>query len=64
MKKTTSILVLVAAISGAAFPSVTLAETAEQPVSLYERLGGYNAIVAVVDDLVPRLAADEKLARF
>lgn len=32
--------------------------------SLYERLGGYDAIVAVCSDLLPRLAADAKLGRF
>jgi len=32
--------------------------------SLYARLGGYNAIAAVVDDLMPRLVADPKLGRF
>jgi|GEM_PF-311240 hemoglobin len=32
--------------------------------SLYVRLGGYDAIAAVVDDLVQRLAADPKLGRF
>ncbi len=29
--------------------------------SLYERLGGYNAIAAVVDDFVGRLVADKQL---
>jgi hemoglobin len=32
--------------------------------SLYERLGGYDAIVAVVDDLLPRLQGDAQLGRF
>ena len=32
--------------------------------SLYERLGGYDAITAVVDDLLPRLAGDATLGRF
>ncbi len=32
--------------------------------SLYERLGGYDAISAVVNDLIPRLIADEQLGRF
>ena len=31
---------------------------------LYERLGGYDAISAVADDLLPRLQADSQLARF
>jgi hemoglobin len=37
----------------------------EQPATtLYARLGGYDAIAAVADDLLPRLMSDPKLARF
>ena len=32
--------------------------------SLYERLGGYEAISAVANNLLPRLMADENLGRF
>ena len=32
--------------------------------TLYERLGGYDAISAVTNDLMPRLKADSQLARF
>jgi len=32
--------------------------------TLYERLGGYDAISAVANDLLPRLQADSQLARF
>ena len=32
--------------------------------TLYERLGGYDAISAVANDLLPRLQADTRLARF
>jgi hemoglobin len=32
--------------------------------SLYERLGGYDAISAVAGDLLPRLQADPELGRF
>lgn len=32
--------------------------------SLYERLGGYDAISAVANDLLPRLQADSELSRF
>ena len=32
--------------------------------TLYERLGGYDAISAVCNDLLPRLQADPQLARF
>src|SRR5215467_13164631 len=36
----------------------------EKPVSLYTRLGGYDAIAAVIDDLLPRLRQDPLLSRF
>ncbi len=32
--------------------------------TLYERLGGYDAIAAVADNLLPRLQTDSQLARF
>ena len=32
--------------------------------TLYERLGGYDAICAVASDLLPRLQADSRLSRF
>ena len=32
--------------------------------SLYDRLGGYDAIVAVANDLLPRLRSDPQLGRF
>ncbi len=37
---------------------------AESEKSLYARLGGYDAIAAVIDELLPRLRADPLLARF
>ena len=32
--------------------------------TLYQRLGGYDAISAVANDLLPRLQGDSRLARF
>ena len=32
--------------------------------SLYERLGGYEAVTAVANDLLPRLRGDSQLGRF
>ena len=32
--------------------------------TLYERLGGYDAVAAVASDLLPRLQEDARLARF
>ncbi len=42
-------------VGGAAF--------ADQP-SLYKRLGGYDAIAAVTDEFIGRLAADQQTKRF
>src|SRR5262245_57983762 len=36
----------------------------DQKKTLYERLGGYDAIAAVANDLLPRLMADPQLGRF
>ena len=36
----------------------------DKAASLYTRLGGYDAIAAMVDDLLPRLRSDELLSRF
>lgn len=36
----------------------------EKPKSLYARLGGYDAIAAVTDDFIGRLAADPQIGRF
>lgn len=35
-----------------------------QEKSLYQRLGGYDAIAAVVDDFIGRLIADPQATRF
>ncbi len=40
------------------------AAEAAKPKSLYERLGGYDAIAAVTDDFLARLAGDKQLGRF
>ena len=45
-------------------PTGALLIMPETPKSLYARLGGYDAIAAVVDDLLPRLRHDSLLGRF
>lgn len=37
---------------------------AQQQKSLYQRLGGYDALAAVTDDFIGRLASDDQLKRF
>ena len=45
--------------------SDTAGQASAQPgASLYKRLGGFDAIAAVVDDFVPRLVSDPQLGRF
>jgi hemoglobin len=41
-----------------------VAQGPPKPDSLYKRLGGYDAIAAVVDDFVPRLVKDPTLAKY
>jgi hemoglobin len=52
-------LVLVVALAGAAS-----AQEGQMKKSLYDRLGGYNAVAAVVDDFVVRLVTDKQFERF
>ena len=49
-----------AAVAAAA----AMSPAAAQEASLYQRLGGYKAIVAVVDDFVGNVAADRRINRF
>jgi hemoglobin len=51
------------ALAWAAAPKATAQDTHAKK-ALYERLGGYDAVAAVVDDFVGRLIADKQLERF
>jgi hemoglobin len=54
-----------AALAAVAFALVGCANMqAQQEKSLYERLGGQKAIVAVVDDFVGNVAADKRINGF
>ena len=44
--------------------ATSYAADAPKSPSLYTRLGGYDAIAAVTDDFIGRLAADKQLSRF
>lgn len=44
--------------------SLFAAQHTEKPKTLYQRLGGYDAIAAVTDDFIGRLATDKQLSRF
>lgn len=73
MMKRNSLLVLSAgffiflALNGCAWnaSAQSMANQPSQPTaSLYKRLGGYDAIAAVVDDFLGRAANDKQLSRF
>ena len=40
------------------------AEKGSKPPSLYQRLGGFDTLAKIFDDVAPRLAADPELAEF
>jgi hemoglobin len=52
------ILLLISLISPGSAPAQSNGDT------LYKRLGGYDAIAAVTDDFITRLATDKDLGRF
>jgi hemoglobin len=58
--KRSSVLLVVLALVGA----LQAVAHEEAKPSLYKRLGGYDAIAAVVDDFIGRLATDPQLGRF
>jgi hemoglobin len=66
MKKRTTILycTLAAFAAVAAFYAPPPQAFAQPQASLYHRLGGYDALAAVTDDFVGRLANDPQLKRF
>ena len=70
-RKNSSVFGLVMLLSTVVVVDISLAQgtkaqsqAAAKEMSLYKRLGGYDAIAAVVDDFVPRLAGDPDLAQF
>ena len=65
LRRTVLKSVLGAAVLFAALAGAARAQDAKvKQKSLYDRLGGYNAIAAVVDDFVGRLIADKQFERF
>jgi hemoglobin len=49
-------------LSAVSFAASLFAQTSTP--SLYKRLGGYDALAAVTDDFIGRLATDKQLSRF
>ena len=64
VERTLRMFVIGAALAGAALASATVVLGQETKPTLYKRLGGYDALAAVTDDFLGRLAADPSLGRF
>ena len=62
LKKLLSVSVFVCAVFFSANNALAQPETKEK--SLYQRLGGYDAIAAVSDDFIDRLGKGKRLGRF
>ena len=58
------LFLVLALIAGCVAPQPAAPPPPGPGASLYDRLGGYNAIAAVTDDFVARLAGDPQFARF
>ena len=63
MKRLTSSVTLMLALILLS-STFSFAKADEAPKSLYQRLGGFDALAAVTDDFVGRLATDPQLSKF
>lgn len=62
---TIRLVLLISALAGALISGLsTAAHPADAAPALYKRLGGYDAIAAVSDDFLGRLASDKQMSRF
>jgi len=59
-----TLFLLALAAVAPAYAQPPQASSAMRQPSLYKRLGGYDALAAVTDDFIGRLATDPKLSRF
>jgi len=64
MTRLFAVLTTTLALAATSAPARAQMSSTSQEKSLYQRLGGYDAIAAVTDDFIQRLATDEQLARF
>jgi len=64
MKRLLMIAALALFCGSAAFAQNTNETTEMKEKSLYQRLGGYDALAAVSDDFIGRLGASKRLGRF
>jgi hemoglobin len=63
MQRSFRAIAAVAVLGAAVLGAAQLAAQEAKP-TLYKRLGGYDALAAVTDDFLGRLAADSSLGRF
>lgn len=63
MTRKTFAVVLLGIVLLGGFASTSFAQSAKTP-SLYTQLGGYDALAAVADDFITRLATDPALGKF
>lgn len=64
LKALLPVIALALLLAPLAAPGAFAVQDEQMKKSLYERLGGYNAIAAVVDDFVGRLVSDKRFERF
>lgn len=64
IKRATLLLGLLCAISITADAQNKMSSAPMTQESLYKRVGGYDALAAVVDEFIGRLATDKKFERF
>jgi hemoglobin len=60
------LMVTLAIVATAQQPNASMSGSinSQEKKSLYTRLGGYDAVAAVVDDFITRLATDKRFERF
>jgi hemoglobin len=64
LSRTAAVVLTVWWLGGCAWNASAQPQSSAAAATLYKRLGGYDAIAAVSDDFIGRLAADKQLARF
>src|SRR5260221_4621889 len=64
MSKYLGVFVFVLFLSGVSLAQGSSSGMVSGEKSLYQRLGGYDALAAVTDDFIGRLATDKELGKF
>ncbi|MFM9905871.1 MAG: group I truncated hemoglobin [Pyrinomonadaceae bacterium] len=64
MKRSVLVVAFMFLMAGGVFAQPSKVAMESQEKTLYQRLGGYDALAAVTDDFITRLATDKKLGKF